>query len=269
MKRAIVVALLSLLALPAAASAAPYVVTLHDSVTNVDATVDGLSQSMKLPAAAQRYKAALKGFAVDLTDAQVAKLRANPAVAFVQPDVTFTATASARPTPTPTPTATLAPSPTPVPAEVTPPGVRRIGPPHAAATGAVAVLDTGVDLTQPDLNVLSGTNCVKPGTPAADDNGHGTNVAGIAAARSDGNGVVGVAPGTRIYAVKILNNRATGTLSQFLCGINWVAANAASLGINVANMSVAGSGKDDGNCGNTNGDAEHKAICAAAAAGVT
>ncbi|MEA2312365.1 MAG: hypothetical protein QOE28_2333, partial [Solirubrobacteraceae bacterium] len=42
-----------------------------------------------------------------------------------------------------------------------------------------------------------------------------------------------------------------------------------SLGINVANMSVAGSGKDDGNCGNTNGDAEHKAICAAAAAGVT
>ena len=76
---------------------------------------------------------------------------------------------------------------------------------------------------------VTGVNCVKPGTPAQDDNGHGTNVAGIVAARNTGKGVVGVAPGTRVYAVKVLNNRAVGTLSQFLCGINWVAANAAAL----------------------------------------
>jgi subtilisin len=94
-------------------------------------------------------------------------------------------------------------------------------------------------------------------------------VAGVVAARNTGSGVVGVAPGTRIYAVKVLGPRATGTLSQFLCGINWVTANARALGIRVANMSISGSGGNDGNCGNTNADSEHRAICAAVAAGVT
>jgi subtilisin family serine protease len=57
------------------------------------------------------------------------------------------------------------------------------------------VIDTGIDLANPELDAVSGTNCVKPGTSAQDDNGHGTNVAGIIAARNTGSGVVGVAPG--------------------------------------------------------------------------
>jgi subtilisin len=256
-RRALVLALFVLLALPAAASADPYVVTLRDSVPSVGATVDALRKGMSFPAPEQRYSSALKGFSAELTAGQVAKVRANPAVAFVQPDVTYSATGMQA----------LAAG------ETAPPGVRRVGAAttalaHATPSAAIAVLDTGVDLANPDLDAVSGTNCVKPGTPAQDDNGHGTNVAGIAAARNTGAGVVGVAPGARIYAVKILGNRATGTLSQFLCGINWVTANAAALGIRVANMSVAGTGSDDGNCGNTNGDAEHKAICASVAAGV-
>jgi subtilisin family serine protease len=158
--------------------------------------------------------------------------------------------------------------------ETAPPGVRRSGGAtsalaHAPATTAVAVLDTGVDLADPELDAVTGTNCVKPGASAQDDNGHGTNVAGIVAARNTGKGVVGVAPGTRVFAVKVLNNRASGTLSQFLCGINWVAANAASLNIGVANMSIGGMGRSDGACGTVSGDSEHKAICAAAKAGVT
>ena len=72
-----------------------------------------------------------------------------------------------------------------------------------------------------------------------------------------------------MYAVKVLNNRAVGTLSQFLCGINWVAANAAALNIRTANMSIGGVGLSDGACGTKSGDSEHKAICAATAAGVT
>ncbi len=155
-----------------------------------------------------------------------------------------------------------------------PPGIRRTGGAtptlaHAPATTAVAVLDTGVDLVNQDLDAVTGVNCVKPGTAAQDDNGHGTNVAGIIAARNTGKGVVGVAPGTRVYAVKVLNNRAVGTLSQFLCGINWVAANAAAKNIRVANMSIGGVGLSDGACGTASGDSEHKAICAATAAGVT
>src|SRR5439155_1697599 len=81
--------------------------------------------------------------------------------------------------------------------------------------------------------------------------------------------VVGVAPGTKRYAVKVVNAQGSGTDAQVICGIDWVTANAASLGIKVANMSLGGPGADDGNCGNTNGDALHRAICNSVAAGVT
>ena len=158
--------------------------------------------------------------------------------------------------------------------ETVPPGIRRVGGvtaagAHPAATAAVAVLDSGVDLSNPDLDARNGTNCISPSAPAQDDRGHGTNVAGVISARNTGSGVTGVAPATTIYAVKVLGKNGSGTLSQMLCGINWVTANAARLGIRVANMSVSGTGFDDGNCGNTNKDSWHKALCGSTAAGVT
>src|SRR5204862_4818431 len=130
------------------------------------------------------------------------------------------------------------------------------------------LLATGVATANADLNVVSGKNGISTSsTSAKDDNGHGTTVAGIVAARDTGSTVTGVAPGTRVVAVKVLNSKATGTLSQILCGIDWVTANAAAYNIRVANMSLTGGGKNDGNCGNTNNDAEHKAICRSVAAG--
>lgn len=249
-----------LLAVPAAclvaapaAVAAPYVVTLADG-----ASVDAVVREARLPEPKLRYDAALTGFAADLNDPQLERVLADPAVEAVEPDGEVSAMGMQA----------LAPG------EAVPPGIRRSGGAtpalaHQPATTAVAVIDSGIDLAHAELDAVSGVNCVKPGTPAQDDNGHGTNVAGIVAARNTGTGVVGVAPGTRVYAVKVLNNRAVGTLSQFLCGINWVAANAAALGIRVANMSIGGVGMSDGACGTSSGDAEHKAICAATAAGVT
>ena len=236
-----------------AAFAEPYVVTLADG-----ASVDAVVHDARLPAPKLRYDTALTGFAADLNGPQLERVLADPAVAAVEPDVEVRAMGMQ----------SLAPG------ETVPPGIRRTGGAtptlaHAPATTAVAVLDTGVDLVNQDLDAVTGVNCVKPGTAAQDDNGHGTNVAGIIAARNTGKGVVGVAPGTRVYAVKVLNNRAVGTLSQFLCGINWVAANAAAKNIQVANMSIGGVGLSDGACGTASGDSEHKAICAATAAGVT
>ncbi len=131
------------------------------------------------------------------------------------------------------------------------------------------MLDSGLDLANADLVARAGINCVKPGTAPQDDSGHGTNVGGIIGARNSGAGVTGVAPGTPLYAVKVLAKSGTGTLSQILCGINWVTANAAALGIRVANMSITGTGADDGACGNANGDSWHKALCASVAAGIT
>src|SRR2546430_5447791 len=140
-----------------------------------------------------------------------------------------------------------------------PTGVRRLGAAtttttREASTVNVAVIDSGIDLAHPDLNAVSGKNCIRSGQPARDDNGHGTHVAGTIAARNNGAGVVGVAPATKLYAVKVVNAQGSGTDAQVICGIDWVTANAATLKIKVANMSLGGPGVDDGNCGNTNGE---------------
>jgi subtilisin family serine protease len=248
-----------LLAAPATAAAAgsPYVVVYKSAVSNVDGQTSTLQSKLGFTPAF-RYSSALKGFAATLTSGQLNAVSNNPAVAYVEPDITFSA-------------AGLQPL---AAGETEPVGIRRIG---AATTtqvespsGAnVAVLDTGIDLASSDLNAASGVNCVKSGAPAQDDNGHGTSVAGIIAAKDQGAGVVGVAPGTKLYAVKVLTRTGSGTLSQVLCGINWVTANAKALNIKVANVSLAGPGHNDNNCGNTNKDAEHQAICRSIAAGVT
>src|SRR5439155_22905611 len=82
-----------------------------------------------------------------------------------------------------------------------------------------------------------------------------------------GFGVVGVAPGARIWGIKVLNDKGSGSASSIVCGIDWVTARAGL--IDVANMSLNAPIADDGNCGRTNGDPVHLAICNSVAAGVT
>lgn len=102
----------------------------------------------------------------------------------------------------------------------------------------IAIIDTGIWKTHVDLNVAGGNNCTGRGTSKYnDDNGHGTHVAGIAAAKTgDNHGVRGVSPNARLYAVKVLDRNGSGFLSWVICGVDWVSANAA--GIKVANMSL-------------------------------
>lgn len=127
----------------------------------------------------------------------------------------------------------------------------------------VAILDTGIQTNHPDLNVVGGQNC-STGSSYADGHGHGTHVAGTVAAKDDGNGVVGIAPGARLWAVRVLNNQGSGTTSTIICGINWVTAHAST--IEVVNMSLGGVGSDS-NCGGS--DTYHNAICSSVNAGVT
>jgi subtilisin len=245
-----VVGVVVALAAASPAAAKPAVVILQPSAPSTG-PVDGVTPVQQWPA--------LHGFSADVTDTQRKRLAADPSVAIVADDVPVAMAGAAVPA---------------AGGDLVPPGIRRIGAAtaalvHGAAGSAVALLDTGADLTNPDLNVAGGTNCVKPGTAPKDDNGHGTNVAGILAARNDGEGVVGVAPGTAIYAVKVLDAKGAGTLSQLLCGLDWVTANAAALGIRVANMSISGTGANDNACGTVKKDAEHQAICRVTQAGVT
>ena len=198
------------------------------------------------------YRNALSGYSATLSPSRVAALRADPSVAAVVPDRTLRIQAQSVPT-----------------------GINRIdGELSSTLSGNgsgdvrvdVAIIDTGIT-SQADLNVVGGTNCVG-GSSFADDNGHGTHVAGTVAARDNTAGVVGVAPGARLYAVKVLNAQGSGSISQIICGIDWVTARAST--IEVANMSLGGQSPFGSFSGcSSSFDPMHPAICRSVQAGVT
>ncbi len=98
----------------------------------------------------------------------------------------------------------------------------------------VAVIDTGIDDDHPDLTVAGGVSFVPGVVKWDDDNGHGTHCAGIIGARNNDIGVVGVAPQSELYAVKVLSATGSGTLSGVLAGMDWAAQN----GMHVVSMSL-------------------------------
>jgi type VII secretion-associated serine protease mycosin len=107
------------------------------------------------------------------------------------------------------------------------------------AANAIAVLDTGVQASHPDLSgrVLAGYNFVADTTNATDDNGHGTWVAGIIAANTNNAyGVAGISWTDKILPVKIMNSDGLGNTADLAAGIRW----AADRGAKVINMSVGG-----------------------------
>jgi len=110
----------------------------------------------------------------------------------------------------------------------------------------IAIIDTGIDGAHPDLNVYAEGSCNFTTGAASrweDGDGHGTHVAGIAAALDNGIGVVGAAPGARLWAVKVIKLNGPSWLSKALAGVDWVTRNADQ--IEVANMSLTAEGKSD------------------------
>ncbi len=172
------------------------------------------------------YGHALRGFAAEVRPARLAALRADPRVAYVEIDQIVSAFDYTVPT-----------------------GIQRIFAPGNGNIDIdglddwrvdvdVAVIDTGIDLAHPDLNVFASTNCAQTtcGSGGNDDNGHGSHVAGTIGALDNGIGVVGVAPGARLWSVKVLDRNGSGFISWIIAGIDYVTANANS--IEVANMSL-------------------------------
>lgn len=190
------------------------------------------------------YNEALQGFSISIPPSAVAALESNPRVAFVEKDrpvSLFQETSQEIPT-----------------------GIKRSFTNEAAldidgtndfvVDVDVAVIDTGIDYEHPDLNVVGGTNCNQSeggGPPWArsyfcddslggdDDHFHGTHVGGTIGAYDNGIGVVGIAPGARLWAVKALDSQGSGELSGIIAGIDWVVAHG---GIEVINMSLGGAG---------------------------
>ncbi|WP_128567075.1 S8 family peptidase [Methanocella paludicola] len=139
------------------------------------------------------------------------------------------------------PTAT--PTATPTPAlQVTPWGIQAVNADDVSIDGSgvkVAVVDTGIDYTHPDLagKVIGGCSFVRYTKSYKDDNGHGTHVAGTIAAVNNNIGVVGVAPGASLLAVKVLDRSGSGYLSNVISGIQWSVTN----GAQVISMSLGSS----------------------------
>ncbi|MFD5142089.1 S8 family serine peptidase [Streptomyces sp. NPDC058401] len=274
---------------PAAAAEDPrgYVVVLKDSVTDPGAVANKQTRSRGGSGATAVYRHALKGYAAIMTSAQATALGKDPQVRFVSEQRTYR-TSPPRRQPASSSScdgASFTPQCRPVfldrvNAEAS---STHSGDGKGSVDVNVAVLDGGIAGDVPDLNVRGGADCltgspVTPGTSLLDEDGHGTMVAGIIGARDDDQGLVGVAPGTPLWAVKVAVPDGTISDAALLCGIDWVTSTRTdadpSNDIAVYNMSLASDhtapvDADDHHCGTVNHDPFHLAVCNAVTAGVT
>jgi subtilisin len=207
-------------------------------------------------AARHVYRAALDGFAAAVPAHRLAALQGDPRVKLVEPERIYQIVDQTLPT-----------------------GIDRIETdrnPTVSTDGSgvtvnldVAILDTGIQGDHPDLNVAGGINFAGGrASDWGDRNGHGTHVAGTVAAIDNGIGVVGVAPGAGVWAVRICKPGGICLSGDIVAGINWVTEQKASGTINfaAANYSIS-SADSDNDCTNP-ANATHEAICGLVEAGV-
>ena len=169
----------------------------------------------------------LKGVSAVIPEERLARLWAHPAVEYIEEDRLVYA---------------IGKKPPSQPAQTVPWGVSKVNAPLAwtLTTGYnvnVCVVDTGIELTHPDLkdNIAWNVSFVTGAKTGNDDNGHGTHVAGIIAGVNNSIGVVGVAYDVNLAAVKVLNKSGSGYTSWVIKGIEWCVAN----NMDVINLSLS------------------------------
>jgi len=216
-----------------------YVVILDESVKfNLDSKADYASRIKEVKSIASNllnsksvttfevknaYAEVYKGFSVKMNAEETLKLEKDSRVKSVHQDRMFILK---KPVPEP-------------PVAGVPWGIERVG--YGNGIGKTAwIIDTGIDLDHPDLNVdaARGYDFINGDALADDDNGHGSHCAGTVAAIDNEIGVIGVAAGATVVPVKVLNRRGSGAYSEIIAGIDFVGANA-SAG-DAVNMSLGG-----------------------------
>ena len=177
----------------------------------------------------QIYNNALDGFAIRVPNDMVLEaILKIPQVDYVEPDIKVKAFDQSLPT-----------------------GVNRVdgdlsstksGDASGTVNVDIGIMDTGIDLNHADLNVYKQVTFVSGTTSGNDDNGHGTSVAGIAAAKDDSQGVVGMAPGVRLWSIKVLDSNGNGLISEIIKGIDYVTQHATEIDAVNLSFGVVGSG---------------------------
>jgi subtilisin len=200
-----------------------YIVVLENDVDSPSRVANGMDQQKDL-AVGFVYSNALKGFSATIPDGRLAAVRANPRVAYVERDVAVHAVR-----------------------QVVPWGIREIDADESSTRAGngngrisgvrVYVIDSGIDTSHPDLNVVKHVN-FSGGNNTDCGEGHGTHIAGTLAAKDNTRGVVGVAPGAPLIGVKVLDCSGGGTASTAIEAIDWLTAKARKPAI--ANLSFAG-----------------------------
>jgi subtilisin family serine protease len=218
------------------ADSSTYIVVFHED-QDPEAAARGLQRQYGVEASGI-YRYALKGAVIHATSRQALEIERDGRVDFIELNQVYS-----------------------IDAQTVPTGIDRVFAPGNSmlyidetddrrVDADVAVLDTGIDIDHPDLNLAMAIDCTwsgpREGTCAGtrdDGHGHGTHVAGTVGALDNDYGVVGVAPGVRLWAVKVLTNYGTGTTAQVVAGVEFVAEHADQ--IEVANMSLSGGGESE------------------------
>ncbi len=208
------------------AIAGSYLVVLKDGASANSATVAKRHDAK----VTHTYRAAIKGYAAKMSEAQAKRTAADAAVAYVEQDRVVKAVGTQSPTPSW--------------------GLDRIDQrdlplnnsytyPNTASNVTAYIIDTGIRISHSDFGGRAtwGTNTVGDGNNT-DCNGHGTHVAGTV-----GGNAYGVAKGVRLIAVKVLDCNGSGSLAGVTQGIDWVTSHHTS-GPAVANMSLGASGSN-------------------------
>ena len=212
-----------------------YIVVLEEGDSELSDFIDLMSENAIFQGVelVQVYEEVLNGLAIKVPNERVIEaIEKLPMVDYVENDVMTQAFAQTLPT-----------------------GINRVDADSSSAQSGngngnvnvdIAIIDSGIDLKHSDLNVYHQKSFVTSSgfyslfgtrtTTANDDNGHGTHVAGIAAAKDNSIGSVGVAPGAKLWAIKVLDSKGAGPLSTVIKGIDYVTQYADQ--IEVANLSL-------------------------------
>lgn len=188
----------------------------------------------------QTYGYGISGFAAQLDDEQLLSLRQDSRIKSIEQDYIITLQPDLsilKGKPNGGGGGTISPP------QQTPWGIIRVGGGLDGNGKTAWIIDTGIDLTHPDLNIdkqgrnrsfLGGRDANNPN----DGNGHGTHVAGTVAAIDNDIDVIGVAAGATVVAVRVLDNRGSGSYSGVIAGVEYVGSEG-QIG-DAANMSLGG-----------------------------